>query len=162
MIIQINEENIILDGRARGPWCMLPYPNHPRGCPNYGKKPKCPPFSKTLHELIVSPFYLVVWSFDLDSQANRMKKLHPKWSDKQARCLLYWQGSVRKKLLDEARTFINSKNDNLVLLEIPEANGVDVFKTCNVVGIPLERKPKKLVRKVMLIGKKFESNTIEI
>lgn len=158
MIMLIKEEDIVFDSRSRGAWCKLPYPNHEKGCPNYGKKQKCPPFSKNLHELIVPPFFLVLRDFDLEDQTDRMKKLHPNWSDRQARCLLYWQGSLRRKLIEEARTFINSQKDKMVLLENPEANGVDVFKTCNAIGIILERNPKKNVRKVMLIGKKLRSN----
>ena len=153
MIIPIIEENIILDSRARGLWCKLPYPNHKKGCPNYGKKKGCPPFSRPFHELVIPPFYLVVTTFDLEAHATRMKILHPDWSDKQARCLLYWQNSVRKKLLDKAKAFLKDQNSaNLVLLELPEANGVDVFKTCKAVGIKIDRDPKKIVRKVMIIG----------
>lgn len=155
MILPIEQEKIVLDDRARGPWCNLPYQNHPKGCPNYEKKIVCPPFSRPFHELVVQPFYLVVTTFDLEAHAIRMKSLHPTWSDKQARCLLYWQNSVRRKLLAEANAFIKGQNSaNLFLLEIPEANGVNVFKTCKAVGIKIERNPKKIVRKVMLIGTK--------
>lgn len=155
MILPISEKNIFLDSRAKGPWCKLPYPNHPRGCPNYGKKKTCPPFSKPLKEVMKPPFFLIVRSFDLKAHANRMKKLHPNWSDRQARCLLYWQGSVRKKLIEEAKAFIDSQDKELILIENPEANGVNVFKTCETVNIILERNPKKIVWKVMLIGKKL-------
>lgn len=77
-----------------------------------------------------------------------MKKLHPNWSDRQARCLLYWQGSVRKKLKEEARAFIDSQDKELILIETPKANGVNVFKTCENVNIILERNPKKLFGKL--------------
>jgi len=76
-----------------------------------------------------------------------MKELHPKWSDKQARCVLYWQSSVRKKLLAEAKTFLKNNTD-LILIEIPEANGVNVFRTCEKANSILERNPKKLLGKL--------------
>ncbi|KKK81159.1 hypothetical protein LCGC14_2816310, partial [marine sediment metagenome] len=33
-ILEVTND-LIIDHRARE-WCKLPYPNHPRGCPNYG------------------------------------------------------------------------------------------------------------------------------
>jgi len=155
MIIPLHEKDIVLDPRARGPWCKLPYPGHSRGCPNYGKKKTCPPQSKPFIYLVRPPFFLVARPFNLWAQATRMKKLHPSWSDRQCRNLLYWQKSIIKKLRDEANVFIKSKGDDFILLEVPEANGVNVFKTCENVNILLERDPKKIVWKAMIIGKKI-------
>lgn len=154
MIIELHEENMVLDPRAGGPWCKLPYPNHPRGCPNYGKKKTCPPNSKSFEDLVRPPFFLVIRPFNLEAHARRMKERHPEWSDRQCRNLLYWQKKVDKELREEATAFIESRDDDLVLLETPEANGVDVFKTCKNVGIILERNPRKIVKKIMIVGKK--------
>ena len=154
MIIDLREEDLVLDPRARGIWCKLAYPNHPKGCPNYGKKKTCPPHSKPFEDLVRPPFFLVVRRFDLEAQARRMKERHPEWSDRQCRNLLYWQKKVDKKLREEANMFVESQDDDLVLLEVPEANGVHVFKTCENVGIHLERNPRKIVWKVMLVGKR--------
>lgn len=155
MIIPLNEKQISLDTRARGKWCLLPYPNHPKGCPNYGKKQICPPFSKPFKELVESPFYLVIQTFDLEAQAKRMKERHPHWTDRQSRNCLYWQRGLMKRLRIEARKFIDSQDHGLMLLEIPEANGVDLFNTCKNLGIILERHPRKTVKKMMMIGKRF-------
>ena len=153
LIMPLDKEDISLDKRARGEWCLLPYPNHPKGCPNYGKKQICPPFSKPFNEIVEPPFHIVIENFDLEAQAKKMKKRHPEWSDRQCRNLLYWQKGVVKKLKGEAREFIKSQKDDLVLLEVPEANGVHVFDTCKNVGVVLEREPK-IVRKIMIIGKR--------
>ena len=153
MIIRALKDQIVLDPRAMGPWCRLPYPNHPKGCPNYGKKQSCPPFSKPFFEIIEPPFHIVIVCFELETHAQKMKIKHPEWSDRQCRNLLYWQKSVVKKLKREANEFIKSQKDDLVLLEVPEANGVHVFDTCNNVGVTLEREPK-IVRKIMIIGKR--------
>ena len=49
-----------------------------------------------------------------------------------------------------------------MILEIPEANGVDIFKTCKNLGIILDRNPQKIIWKVMIIGKPLtERNSIE-
>jgi hypothetical protein len=155
MIIPLADGNIILDSRAKGQWCLLPYPRHPQGCPNFNKKKSCPPFSKPFEDLIAPPFLLVIQPFDIDAQAKRMKTIHPNWTDRQARCLLYWQKSERKRLKEEARKFTKSQENDCLLLESPEANGVDIFATCSKVGIILENNPKKTIWKVMIIGKKI-------
>jgi len=154
LIIPLNKEHIILDERARGEWCLLPYPNHPKGCPNYGKKQICPPFSRPFQDIIEPPFYIVIESFDLEAQAKKMKKIHPEWSDRQCRNLLYWQKGVVKKLKEKADKFINAQDENLILIEVPEANGVNLFKTCENIGIILERSPRNIVRKIMMLGRK--------
>lgn len=160
MLIKIDEKEIVLDSRAMGIWCQLPYPNHPKGCPNYGKRITCPPFSEHFKNIVDQPFFLVIQNFDLESHAKRMKKHHPEWSDRQCRNLLYWQKKVVKQLKEEAKKFIDSQDDDLDLLETPEANGVDVFKTCKNIGIILKRNPKKIVWKVMIIGRKIDNNSL--
>jgi hypothetical protein len=39
---------IMLDDGEAGKLCRLPYPNHPKGCPNYGKRALCPPKAPAL------------------------------------------------------------------------------------------------------------------
>jgi len=88
-------EKIIYNLKSRG-WCKLPYPGHPRGCPNYGKRDICPPKAPLIMDVPDPPFILVGVSFDLGAWAKKLKKKHPHWSDKKARCCLYWQGKVRR------------------------------------------------------------------
>jgi hypothetical protein len=154
MIIPLRERDLILDSRARGPWCELPYPGHPKGCRNFGKKKACPPCSRSFEDLVVPRYFLVCKPFDLETHVERMRSLHPNWSERQARCLLYWQGSLRRKTREEAISFINSTKDNLLLIDTPEATGVDVFETCRRIGMTLEKNPTKTVWKIMIIGKK--------
>jgi len=104
--------------------------------------------------LVEPPLFIVVQNFDLEAHVKRMKERHPEWTDKQCQNLLYWQKSVVKKLKEKATAFLESQSDDLILLEVPEANGVDLFKTCENIGIFLERNPKKIVRKMMIIGKR--------
>lgn len=149
---------IVWDQKARdGTYCRLPYPNHPKGCPNY---PKCieenPPREHI--ERTGAKWYAVIEEFDLKAHAEAMKLKHPNWSERQCRCLLYWQGSVRKRLKYKAEGYeIKLFWDELhrkgktAILECPEANGIDMFATMANVGISLQRNPD-LVRKIMLIG----------
>ncbi|MCP8323816.1 MAG: hypothetical protein L6N96_06545 [Candidatus Methylarchaceae archaeon HK02M2] len=160
MIIPLNFRDIVLEPKARGVWCRLPYIGHPKGCPNYGKRETCPPKAPKYRTIVNHPYYLIAFQFDLEIHTKRMKELHPSWSNRKARCLLYWQGSVKKKLRDEALSFISSQEDDWILLETPEANGVDVFKTCERVGLILEKNPRKIVWKILIIGKRKKSNIL--
>jgi len=150
-----NLDDVIIDSRVRG-WCKLPYPNHPRGCPNYGKRAVCPPQAPLFKNILNPPFLLIGVRFNLGEWAERMKKRHPDWSDRQARCCLYWQGKVRKRLREECERLASN---NQIICYTPEAMGVHVFETCFHVGITLERNPQKFVWKIAIIGwKKNGSN----
>jgi len=154
VIIPIKESDIVLNKLAMGPWCKLPYPNHPKGCPNFNKKKSCPPNSKFFKALVEPPYFLVIQPFDIGAHIRNMKERHPEWSERQCRNLLYWQKGVVKRLKEKAEIFMKYRNEDLMLLEVPEANGVDLFKTCEKVNIFLERNPKNIVRKIMIIGKR--------
>lgn len=154
MIIPL--QDVIYDERARnGVWCQLKYPNHDKGCPNFPKCIECKEdFTIILKDPLRIIWYAIIQTFDLKSHANKMKRLHPKWTDKQCRCVLYWQNGIRKKLKEEALDFMYQVNEGPddILLEIPEAHGVNIFATLAKVGIKLKSNPD-LVYKVMLVGK---------
>jgi hypothetical protein len=158
--------HIVYDPKSRnGTWCCSPYEGHPHGCPNFIKGCTSRP---SLTELTTkySRWFAVVETFDLKSHAERMKAKHlehigkngkivPAWTERQCRNPLYWQGTVRHnlkikaaKLQDYLEYLYKSRG---FLLDIPEANGVDVFETMAKAGIILEKKPD-IVRKVMIVG----------
>ena len=143
---------LVVDYRARE-WCTLPYPNHPHGCPNYQKHQSCPPQAPRIDKWLdlSRPHWLIVAGFDLAAFARRMKRLHPKWSDRQCRCLLYWQPSVRARLLSTCREF-QSAHPGSVFTLIPEAMGVHVIKTVRALHVPIEIRPRRTVFKVGLLG----------
>ena len=86
-------------------WCKLEYYNHPKGCPNYGKQRRCPPQSPYVTEVfdMGKPLYFVFSEFDLSSHVARMRRKHPHWSDKQCRCVLYWQRKSKKQMWGRAK-----------------------------------------------------------
>jgi hypothetical protein len=142
-------KEVIYNHEARGPWCALPYQNHKHGCPNLlkGCTMKRPDF------LLIKDnydWYAVVEEFDLLSHAKRMKDKYPGWTDRQCRNPLYWQGGVRKRLREKAQQVANTSPKSIIL-DIPEACGVDVFKTMEHIGIVLEKTPN-IVKKIMLVG----------
>lgn len=149
-------EKLVIDYRSRE-WCKLPYPDHKNGCPNYGKKAECPPEAPLIKDFIdlTIPHWFIVVKFNILAHIKRMKEKHPMWSDRQAKCVLYWQGTVRKTLRDECLNFCRSSNRIFTLL--PEAMGVQVIQTAKKIGIPIEVKPKEFIHKIALIG--YSNNT---
>lgn len=140
---------LFLEPRARdGTWCKLPYPGHPKGCPNF---PKCPAKHPDIQKVNGLSWYAVVEKFDLRAHAEKMAEAHPNWTDRQCRNLLYWQGGVRKRLKEKALREFDPFAD--VLLEIPEASGINVFETMAHVGIHIQRTRPEQIVKVMMIGK---------
>lgn len=148
--------------------CFKPYPGHPKGCPNFGKRDICPPTAPMFEDYydMNKKFLAVVAEFDLAGHMQRMKDKHPKWSDRQCACCLYWQGTVRKALKKEVQaTMLNgvlfdAGRGLLRVTDCPEAMGVDVTATMRQAGVVLEWPPRKIVRKIAFIGilKESESN----
>ena len=133
--------------------CTLPYPDHPHGCTNYGRKAGCPPHDRTLWDVLDADRpVMVVWNdFNLAAHANRMRRKHPDWSDRQARCCLYWQGTARRQLRGRVDEVLAS-NCELKAVYVPEALGVDVTETMRSIGVELEWPPVFVVRQVALVG----------
>ena len=135
--------------------CFRRYPDHPSGCPNYGRRPTCPPECKLLHEVIDldKPVY-VVWSvFDLGVHVDRMRTRHPGWSDRQLRCCLYWQPKARKKLwIEIVHCSISIENGGMKGHLCPEAMGVNVTETMKLLGEILEWPPVTKTYQVALVG----------
>jgi predicted metal-binding protein len=124
-------DKLVLDPRAKV-WCKLPYPGHPKGCPNFDKNPDCPPNAPDVSGFfnLDKPHYFIIESFDLNAHIERMRERHPDWSERQCRCVLYWQGTVRKNLKRKVGNFLNTHPGTTFTL-IPEAMGVNVIKTAN-------------------------------
>jgi hypothetical protein len=161
-------EEVVMDLRARD-WCKFPYPDHPKGCPNYGKKEGCPPSAPIWTDVMKSPYVMVAVRFNLAEWARQLKEKNPHFTDRQARCCLYWQGMVRKRLKDECKDFVstltryasdmkalgrNLPDPNPVIHYCPEAMGVHVFETCYKNGVKLHKNPQDYVWKVAIIGEK--------
>lgn len=138
-----------------GRWCQLRYPGHPHGCPNYGRSYECPPHAAPLESLVdLSTVSLIGVRFDLAAHAQEMAKLHPGWTDRQCRNLLYWQPKVKaqlRRLCEMARAQAGLDYATLC----PEGHGVNVVRTVLANGWSwYEVKPRNIVTKIALVGKK--------
>ena len=87
--------------------CALPYPGHPKGCPNLGKKCGCPPYASMIFDHIQLPYYAIVNEFNLESHVDSLRIRHPTWSERQLECCLYWQPKARKQLNKLIKDFLH-------------------------------------------------------
>jgi predicted metal-binding protein len=137
--------------------CARRYPGHPRGCPNHGKRPSCPPRAPLLTETLrLDRPVWVVWNrFDLAAHVERLREKHPGWSWRQLSCCLYWQGGARKKLNAEIKKMLTTLGAGAVhfaVIRCPEAQGVNVTETMRRAGVELEWPPRTVTYQVALVG----------
>ena len=134
-------------------WCRLPYPLHPKGCKNYGKKPGCPPTAPALGDFfdLTHSVGFTIIKFDIEKYIIRRRETYPDLTDRQARCCICWQGAVRK-ILKAAVGGILAQNEALIWTDCPEAMGLNVLRTLNLIGIPAKKNPKQFVYKVAMLG----------
>lgn len=133
--------------------CYKPYYNHPRGCPNYGKRDTCPPNAPLIYNVLdlSKPIYCVYNVFDFGNHVKKMREKHPKWSKRQVECCLYWQGKARKSLKNIIELFLETHR-GMKVIECPEACGINVTSTMKKIGIELEWFPRTLAYQVVLVG----------
>lgn len=141
--------------------CVKAYPLHPHGCPNFNAKGGCPPQAKRLPEIfdISRPFVAIYSIFDLDSHVGRMRAAHPRWSQRQLECCLYWQPGARKALRAEIAAWLRSPERRtldpdlrMLVNACPEALGVNVTATMAAAGVELEWPPRTKTVQVALAG----------
>lgn len=162
MIFDVTDK-LVIDPRTRE-WCKLSYSDHPNGCPNYNKRDTCPPKAPLINEYfdLKQSHWFAIIKYNVTEHAVLLKEKHPDWSDKQCRCCLYWQNTARKQLRDIIKKFIKEKNfvsnfsdtdiGKLDYTLIPEAMGVNVFRTCRKIGVHIMKNPINIIYKVALIG----------
>lgn len=147
-------KEIVIDYSVRE-LCYRPYPNHPKGCPNYGKRPKCPPRGPKVEDVfdVTNGFTIVYVSLDFAAHRRKMKSKYPNWSQRQIDCCLYWQNSLNKNLRDEVFHLMRGRFPSSYKASFcPEAMGVNITATMKNVGIELEWPPQNIVYKVAIIG----------
>ena len=133
--------------------CTRPYPDHPKGCPNFGKKSGCPPHAPNLWDIIQlgKPVWAIWNVFPLLHHVIRMRRHHPDWSDRQLRNPRHWQGTARKRLRKRIELF-RSHHAGLVVLDCPEAHGVLVTDMMLGLGIELKWPPEAVTYQVAVAG----------
>lgn len=135
--------------------CTTPYPLHPKGCPNVGKCDRCPPAAPLFDKAfdLELPIFAVINEFDLAGHVERMRQKNTTWSDRQLRCVLYWQGTARKQLNAKIEAALAAA-PGYEATWCPEGMGVNVTETLASVGIVLEWPPERIVCQVALLAVK--------
>ena len=153
--MQAFTKEVIVDTAVRN-LCVRPYPNHPKGCPNFGKRESCPPKCKLLGDIydLTKGFWVVWVEFNFMAHCNRMRKKHLDWSQRQIECCLYWQGTANKMLREavDGVSYYLQGTGNWKAATCPEAMGVNITATMKTLDVELEWPPVKAVYKVALIG----------
>lgn len=139
-----------------GKWCQIEYQGHKYGCPNYNnpKYPRCPPLAPKVNEVFdfSKPLYFVHSEFDLEADIERRKKMTPGQTERQYRCVLYWQESSRKQMRERAKIAMWSLGLN-EMTACPEGLGVNVYATGKIHGLTYDRiRNLKICRHTALIG----------
>jgi len=153
MFMELNPSKII-----SGPYVemryQMKYPNHPNGCDNYLKNPDCPPLTKPYNHLISPPYYVGVLEFNIRQWIEDMQEKHPKMSELQCRIPYLWQSKQDKILEAGLREFAKDVGlPGLRILTRPEKYYVNIFSTCRLHGIKIDRDPKDVVTLVGMMGK---------
>jgi hypothetical protein len=95
--------------------------------------------------------FAIVNHFDFRAHVERMHDAHPRWSQRQLECCLYWQSRARKQLSGMVKDFLREHPGNIVD-PCPEAGGVNVTETLRLAGVNLEWPPRKIACQVALAG----------
>lgn len=157
LIDQIQNVNFVgpliepkIDLRMRG-LCRQPYPNHPRGCPNFGKKPTCPPTSPRYVDVYKNQCLVVAAGFNIGSFVKARSQVHPDWTNRALRNSRHWQGHIRAELRQLVQEQYNLHPEMQPIM-CPEAMGVDVTETCLRSGLVLEWPPLNWTYQVALLA----------
>jgi len=145
-IMWIRKETIVFDPKVRTR-CTLPYENHPQGCPNWDTCALCPPKSPYRVDILqkYTTFALVYVIFDLKTYLQEQRIKRPQASEKQLKCCLYWQNSLKKEL----KKTLNMIEYDLLLgcgsgffSRSMESAGINVYQTLENNKIEYEIHPK--------------------
>jgi hypothetical protein len=137
-------------------WCGLPYPGHPKGCPNFDKpgKAKCPYNTPYITEILdlTQPCYLVFSEFDLAGHVEKMRTKHPHWSERQLRNVLYWQSRSRKQMKERSIEFAKRIKANKIIA-MGESYGVHLYATAFKSELKLDSiRHMKTCRHIAIVG----------
>jgi len=139
MIKKIDPLDLVYSGRIQG-LCTTPFYNHPRGCPNWGKKDGCPPGLPLIDRFFDfnSDMYVIYTKFPIGEFAEKMRIMHPEWSEhpRQWYNPRRWQGTARKEHRLEIDRFL-SRYPGFEVDKTPEGHGVNVTELMKLVGVEL-------------------------
>ena len=147
--------DVVCEARGFTRWCTMPYPRHPNGCPNFGKRPDCPPNIPYFLDIYNPSVYIASLDFDFEPYLGTKRQIHPDWSDPALRNSRHWQNHLRAELRRHVDMALNKPELlGYVAVYNPEGMCVNVHRTCENVGLQLEWPPQQHMYRIALLSKK--------
>lgn len=146
-LIPLNKLYINMHSRNR--WCKLPYPDHPHGCPYYPKCHQNIPVFTCQHEQSFK-WYAIILEYNQNDKIKRLQRNHPDWSHDLI--MNHLEKNIIKQL--KRKAIVNSNRwQGDIILERPEASGINVMLTLFNENIVIEPFDTNNVKRFMFIGK---------
>jgi hypothetical protein len=119
--------------------CTQSYYNHKGGCPNWAKKPGCPPRLPLLNEQYdIDSIYAIVARFPFKEYIDKKRALiHPDWNNRELVNQRHWQGHLRS-LVFNYWDRVKGDFPNHKFIKNPEGQGVNLQESLKQVGIDLD------------------------
>jgi predicted metal-binding protein len=150
---------VVCEARGSTKWCTLPYPRHPNGCPNFGKRSDCPPRAPYFLDIYNPSVYIASLVFDFGQYFETRKQIHPDWSEKALKNPRHWQEHLRAQLRKGVVVALTNPGlSDHVPVYNPEAMCVNVHSTCEGVGLHLEWPPRQHMYRIALLSKTVPLN----
>jgi len=138
-------------------WCALPYYDK-FGCPNLDRCKNEPLLLDEYDE----PFIIIGFKCDYFDYLDKMRTSFPDWSERKIRIPYLWQKRIDRLLQEKTKEVIYDYNKkgvfDLSYMKRPEINGVFVIATMIRLGYEIELKPKKIIWKIYLVGRRIKGN----
>ena len=145
------EVEVVCKPKGFNTWCRLPYPDHPLGCPNFGKKKGCPPNVDYFLDVVEPEVKIAYLYFNFEEYLNWRRSNHPDWTERALRNPRHFQRHLDAVLRKNIKALEIS---DFIPVYNPEAMGVNLHKTCSSVGINLQWPPKDRMYRIALLAKK--------
>jgi hypothetical protein len=136
--------------RGFNSWCRLPYPKHPKGCPNFGMREDCPPNQPYFLDVYKPLIKVASLKFDLESYLNWRRGNHPGWTDRALRNPRHFQNHLDANLEREIEKL--GEDGGFVPVYTAEAMGANMHMTCLRAGIRLEWPPAKVMYRIAILA----------
>ncbi len=140
--------------------CIRPYKGHPKGCPNFGKLPTCPPnIPCNYHEMFdISEVYAIATVFNKEAYFAQRRANRPDLPEGQITNLRNWQPITLKDNDNAVAEFFRNHQElrEFVATRLLECMSVNVVKTMEEQGINLEFPTKEIAYRISFAAKVYE------
>lgn len=169
VIREVSLNDIILCKDRKGnwlhkDWCRLSYYEKDRGCPRFYKD--CMKIIKTIFDVGIEPFIIVGYKFDFKKYIDDMRNLHPDWSIRKLKTVIYYQNRIKNIVDQETKNviykYVVNGYSNLDFTDKPEIYGVFIIAMMLRMGYEIELKPENILWRINLIYKRKDKGGFHV